>query len=86
VSSAKDRVKVFSPKSLGVGDKSSLVRYRITGEGSQPEGYADVLSIKAGVCVAALLVLVENAGPPDSISSQMSEKATELLGPPANEW
>jgi len=68
----KDRVKVFSPQvARGSATKVPSFRYRITGEGSQPEGYADVLSIqRPASALRPSSSWSKTTGPPDSIRAR----------------
>lgn len=67
-------------RSLGIGDEDSLVRFVETNAGPQPERFTDVMSIRSGRCVAALLFLVEGGRPSDATARQVGKKAARRLG------
>lgn len=61
------------PEQLEVGDEGSSVHYSAGAFGTQ--GSTDVISLKAGSCVVALLVATEN-----TVSTKVAETATDMAG------
>lgn len=73
-SSAK-AVNYGNPKPLDVGDKGSRVHYLA----SSPRGSTDVISMKSGSCVAALLIGTEGATSSEPVAGEATEAAGNLL-------
>jgi hypothetical protein len=72
-------VKRLPSRSLSVGEEDALVRYLSIGPNSQPQNYVDVVSIKSGRSVAALIFLVESSNPTDSAVREVGNAAAGLL-------
>jgi hypothetical protein len=73
-----ETVNVSKPEQLDVGDEGSVVHYS-TGGTSGRHGSTDVISVKAGQCVATLLVLVEGTVASEEVEQPATDKAGELL-------
>jgi hypothetical protein len=72
-------VRTLPPRPLRIGNEDSLVRYRVLAPGSRLQSSVDVVAIRSGRCVAALLFAANGDGRLYGVTSKVSETANELL-------
>lgn len=71
-------VNYGKPERLDVGDGGSSVHYSAADE-SGPRGSTDIVSMKSGPCVAALLVATEGTASSKPVAKEATEAASKLL-------
>jgi hypothetical protein len=72
-------VEVASERSLGVGDEDEFVRYLASDSGAAQGNYAEEITIRAGRCVASLMVVAEEADLDSPTPRQIGDRAGRRL-------
>lgn len=78
-------VRAAPPKSSGVGDDDTVMRFVAFDDGtagageSEPNGYSDIVAIRVGRCTASLLIGVESGDPPDVVSEETVQTVADRL-------
>lgn len=78
-------VRAAPPKSSGVGDDDTVMRFVAFDDGNagagepEPNGYSDIVAVRVGRCTASLLIGVESGDPPDAVSEQTVQTVADRL-------